>query len=172
MVIVGAGYTGLWTAYYLAAADPSLRIVVLEARTAGFGASGRNGGWCSALFPASAAALAALPGSSRDRAAAMHRTMTASVDEVGRVTVAEGIDCHYHRGGTVVLARSATQWARAQQEVAAARSWGRDDLRLLDARETAEQVRATNVLGSTYTPHCAAIHPLRLAWPRPCSGAA
>ena len=163
VVIVGAGYTGLWTAYYLAAADPSLRIVVLEARTAGFGASGRNGGWCSALFPASAAALAALPGSSRDRAVAMHRAMTASVKEVGRVTVAEGIDCHYHKGGTVVLARSTTQWARAQQKVAAARSWGRDDLRLLDRRETAEHVRATSVLGSTYTPHCAAIHPLRLA---------
>ncbi len=49
--IVGAGYTGLWTAYYLKQADPSLRIVVLEARFAGFGASGRNGGWLSGLAP-------------------------------------------------------------------------------------------------------------------------
>ena len=49
--IVGAGYTGLWTAYYLKLADPSLRIVVLEARFAGFGASGRNGGWRSGLVP-------------------------------------------------------------------------------------------------------------------------
>src|SRR5262245_50066162 len=46
VVIVGAGFTGLWTAYYLAQADPSLRVVVLEREVAGFGASGRNGGWC------------------------------------------------------------------------------------------------------------------------------
>ena len=45
-----AGLTGLWTAYYLAEADPSLRIAVLERDVVGFGASGRNGGWCSALF--------------------------------------------------------------------------------------------------------------------------
>lgn len=45
VVIVGAGYTGLWSAYYLAKADPTLRIAVLESRFAGFGASGRNDGW-------------------------------------------------------------------------------------------------------------------------------
>ena len=48
VAIVGAGYTGLWTAYYLTEADPWLRVVILEAEIAGFGASGRNGGWCSA----------------------------------------------------------------------------------------------------------------------------
>src|ERR1700744_6234579 len=48
--IVGAGFTGLWTAHALAQADPTLRIAVLEREVAGFGASGRNGGWCSALF--------------------------------------------------------------------------------------------------------------------------
>ncbi|MFC6341007.1 FAD-dependent oxidoreductase, partial [Nocardioides hankookensis] len=58
VAIVGAGFTGLWTAHYLAEADPELRVVVLEAETAGFGASGRNGGWCSALFPASLPTLA------------------------------------------------------------------------------------------------------------------
>ena len=85
MVIVGAGYTGLWTAYYLAKADPSLRIVVLEAQTAGFGASGRNGGWCSALFPVSSRRLASLPGSSREAAIELHRAMQATVNEVGLV---------------------------------------------------------------------------------------
>ena len=57
VAIVGAGFTGLWTAYYLQAADPTLRIAVVESEIAGFGASGRNGGWCSALFPVSATAL-------------------------------------------------------------------------------------------------------------------
>ncbi|MDX6283695.1 MAG: hypothetical protein QOH03_4766 [Kribbellaceae bacterium] len=162
VAIVGAGYTGLWTAYYLAKADPSLRIVVLEAATVGFGASGRNGGWCSALFPVSSHRLASLPGSSRESAIAMHLAMQGSVNEVGRVSALEGIDCDYHKGGTIVLARSAAQLARARAEVASAAEWGPGDLRFLEPDEVASQVRATKVLGATFTPHCAAIHPGKL----------
>lgn len=159
VAIVGAGFTGLWTAYYLLKADPSLRVVVLEKETAGFGASGRNGGWCSALFPASLSKLASW--SSRDAAVAMHRAMCDSVDEVGRATVAEGIDCDFHKGGTVVLARTAAQWQRARAEAAEADAWGQD-VRLLSATETSQVVRASGVRGSTFTPHCAAIHPAKL----------
>ncbi|MFB6725212.1 NAD(P)/FAD-dependent oxidoreductase [Kribbella sp. NPDC056345] len=162
VVIVGAGYTGLWTAYYLAKADPSLRIVVLERETVGFGASGRNGGWCSALFPASARKLAALPGSSRSAAIDMHRAMQDSVNEVGLVSAAEGIDCDYHKGGTIVLARSQAQLARARAEVASAGEWGPGDLRFLGRDEVENHVRATKVLGATFTPHCAVIHPGKL----------
>ncbi|MEV5960813.1 FAD-binding oxidoreductase [Kribbella sp. NPDC051952] len=162
VAIVGAGYTGLWTAYYLAKADPSLRIVVLEAETAGFGASGRNGGWCSALFPVSSRRLAALPGSSREAAIELHRAMQASVNEVGLVAATEGIDCDYHKGGTVVLARTPVQLARARTEVTAAHEWGPGDLHFLDPDEVATKVRATKVLGATFTPHCAAIHPGKL----------
>ncbi|MFC9687071.1 NAD(P)/FAD-dependent oxidoreductase [Kribbella sp. NPDC056951] len=162
VVIVGAGYTGLWTAYYLAKADPSLRIVVLEQETVGFGASGRNGGWCSALFPASARKLADLPGSSRSAAIDMHRAMQDSVNEVGLVSAAEGIDCDYHKGGTIVLARSQAQLARARAEVASAGEWGPGDLRFLDRDEVESHVRATKVLGATFTPHCAVIHPGKL----------
>jgi len=162
VAIVGAGYTGLWTAYYLAKADPSLRIVVLEAETAGFGASGRNGGWCSALFPVSSRRLAALPGSSRNAAIELHRAMQATVNEIGLVTAAEGIDCDYHKGGTIVFARTKVQLARARAEVAAAHEWGPGDLRFLEPDEVAKQVRATKVLGATFTPHCAAVHPGKL----------
>jgi glycine/D-amino acid oxidase-like deaminating enzyme len=159
---VGAGYTGLWTAYYLAEADPSLRIVVLEKEVAGFGASGRNGGWCSALFPASLPTLAAL--GDRSSALAQHAAMRATVDEVARVCAAEGIDAHLAKGGTIALARNRAQWARAQEEVAAARAWGRDhdELRLLDSHEATAVLRATDVTGGTYTPDCAAVHPCRL----------
>ena len=76
VAVVGAGYTGLWTAYYLAEADPSLSVAVLESEVAGFGASGRNGGWCSALFPAELPALAAL--GSREAALAQHEAMRAT----------------------------------------------------------------------------------------------
>ncbi|MGB6455964.1 MAG: FAD-binding oxidoreductase [Streptosporangiaceae bacterium] len=165
VVIVGAGFTGLWTAYYLAKKDPGLRVVVCEREIAGFGASGRNGGWCSALFPASPAKLARLPGAGRVGAMAMQRAMQETVDEVGRVAAAEGIDCHWAKGGTVQLARSAAQLERAKAEVAEAREFGagEQDLRLLGAAEARSLAAATDVQGGTYTPHCAAIHPARLA---------
>ncbi|NUR24885.1 MAG: FAD-dependent oxidoreductase [Catenulispora sp.] len=166
VAIVGAGYTGLWTAYYLAKADPSLRIVVLEREFAGFGASGRNGGWCSALFPSSLAKVAKVAGSGggREQAIALQRAMNATVDEVGRVVSEEGIECHWAKGGTVVLARTPVQWSRAVAAVDEERSYGfgEDDLRLLSASEASEMAGATNVLGGTYTPHCAAIQPAML----------
>jgi glycine/D-amino acid oxidase-like deaminating enzyme len=163
VAIAGAGFTGLWTAYYLAAAQPGLKIAVCEAEIAGFGASGRNGGWCSALFPASLAKLSRMAG--RDAAIAMYRAMQHTVDEVGKAAAAEGIDCHWAKGGTVQLARSATQLERARAEIAEAREYGfgEDDLRLLTAGEARAYAAATDVLGGIYTPHCAAIHPARLA---------
>jgi len=163
VAIVGAGYTGLWTAYYLKKAEPSLRIAVLEARFAGFGASGRNGGWCSAIFPSSLAKVAKVTGS-RDAAVALQRALNETVDEVGRVVAAEGIDCHYAKGGTVVLARTPLQLELAREEVEESRAFGFDDadLRLLSVQEAQQHANATEVLGGTYTPHCAAIHPARL----------
>jgi glycine/D-amino acid oxidase-like deaminating enzyme len=163
VAIAGAGLTGLWTAYYLATAQPDLRIAVCEAEIAGFGASGRNGGWCSALFPASLGKLTRMAG--RDAAVAMYRAMQATVDEVGRVAAAEGIDCHWAKGGTVQFARTAAQLARARAEVAEAREFGfgEEDLRLLTAAQARALAQATDMLGATYTPHCAAIHPARLA---------
>ncbi|WP_091201329.1 NAD(P)/FAD-dependent oxidoreductase [Micromonospora narathiwatensis] len=162
VVIVGAGYTGLWTAYYLAVADPSLRIVVLEKEIAGYGASGRNGGWCSALLPTSLPALSRRHG--RDRALDMQRAMQETVREVGRVVADEGIDCDWRAGGTVVLARSEVQLGRARAAVAEAREYGLadEDLVLLDAAEAAARCHADGVRGGTYTPHCAAVHPARL----------
>ncbi|CAN5268721.1 FAD-dependent oxidoreductase [soil metagenome] len=164
VAIVGAGLTGLWTAYYLLREDPTLRVVVLEAETAGFGASGRNGGWCSALFPSSSRKLAALPGSGRAAAQAQHRAMRETVDEVLRVTRAEGIDAQARKGGTIVLARSRAQLRAAREEVQSARLWGRgeDDLALLDESAARTRLDATGTRGGTYTPDCAAIHPARL----------
>jgi glycine/D-amino acid oxidase-like deaminating enzyme len=162
VAIVGAGFTGLWTAHYLAEADPELRIVVLEAETAGFGASGRNGGWCSALFPASLTTLAGY--ADRAGALAQHRAMRETVDEVARVAAAEGIDAQLAKGGTIALARSRAQWSRARAEVAEARTWdrGEDDVRLLDQQEATAILRGSRTRGATYTPDCAALHPARL----------
>ena len=162
VAIVGAGFTGLWTAYYLAEAAPDLRIAVLESEVAGFGASGRNGGWCSALFPASLASLAAL--ADRPAALAQHAAMRATVDEVDRVARAEGIGADLVKGGTISLARNRAQWRRARAEVEDARAWGlgEDDVRLLDAAEAKSILRGTHTWGATFTPDCAALHPARL----------
>jgi glycine/D-amino acid oxidase-like deaminating enzyme len=162
VAIAGSGLTGLWTAYYLHKADPTLRIVLCEREIAGYGASGRNGGWCSALFPASLAKLERM--SDRAGAIAMQRAMHETVDEVGRVAAAEDIDCHWAKGGTVMLARSPIQLQRAREEVEEAREFGfgEEDLQLLTAAEATAMAAAAGVQGGTYTPHCAAIHPSRL----------
>ncbi len=162
VAIVGGGLTGLWTAYYLSEADPSLSIAVLERDVAGFGASGRNGGWCSALFSVSEASLDKRcgPGSGR----AQRLAMQATVREVGRVVATEGIDCGFHQGGTVVLARTPAQLERTHVEVAEARARGIDegDLAFLSPAEARDRIGATDVLGGTFTPHCAAVDPARL----------
>jgi glycine/D-amino acid oxidase-like deaminating enzyme len=146
VAIVGGGLTGLWSAYYLHQREPSLRIAILEREIAGFGASGRNGGWCSALFPRSTASLAKAHG--RDAALAMRRAMIATVDEVGRVSAEEQIDCDFVKGGTVAFARSAVQARAADAEVAEARAYGVDPL----------ERRTTSV----FDPNCARVHPAKL----------
>jgi glycine/D-amino acid oxidase-like deaminating enzyme len=162
VAIVGAGYTGLWSAYYLLRARPDLTVGLVEAEVAGFGASGRNGGWCSALFPTSEDRLARAAGAPAARA--LRLAMQDTVDEVGRVAAAEGIDAHYRKGGTVVVARTPAQLRRAAAEVQAARARGigPDDLDLLDVGAARSRLGAADVLGATFTPHCARIHPARL----------
>jgi glycine/D-amino acid oxidase-like deaminating enzyme len=161
--VVGAGFTGLWTAHALAEADPSLRVLVLEREVAGFGASGRNGGWCSALFATSDAALERRHG--HDAMVAMRRAMQATVDAVGAAAAAEGIDCDFAKGGSVDLVRSEAQRARALAEVEEARAlgFGDEDLRWLGPEETRAIVDADGAIGATFTPHCAALQPALLA---------
>ncbi|HXZ63063.1 MAG TPA: FAD-dependent oxidoreductase [Acidimicrobiales bacterium] len=161
--IVGAGFTGLWTAHALACIDPSLRVAVLEREVAGFGASGRNGGWCSALFPVSDAALARRHGTEAMRA--MRRAMEGTVDLVGSTAAEEGIDCHFAKGGSIRLVRSEAQRVRALAEVDEERElgFGEEDLRWLGSEEARELIGADGVLGATFTPHCAALQPALLA---------
>jgi glycine/D-amino acid oxidase-like deaminating enzyme len=161
VAIVGGGFTGLWTAYYLLEANPQLKVAVIEAEIAGFGASGRNGGWCSSLFPVSTSALARKYG--RDAALAMRRAMNETVNEVGRVAAAEGVDCHWAKGGTVWLARSRVQLQRAEATVAGDATFdGVDGFTLLTADDARARANATGVLGGVYTEHCARIQPARL----------
>jgi glycine/D-amino acid oxidase-like deaminating enzyme len=162
VAIAGAGYTGLWTAYALLQAEPTLRVVICERETVGFGASGRNGGWCSALFAGSREATARRHG--RDAVVAMQRTMYATLDEIERVLAAEDIDCDWARGGTVLVATIPAHLRRLRAEVKEHRAWGfgEDDYRELAPAESAAVIGCRPNLGALFTPHCAAIHPAKL----------
>ena len=162
VAIVGGGYTGLWTAYYLRQLDPTLRVTVIERDICGFGASGRNGGWAIGELAAGIgkyAALSDLPASLR-----LARAIFDSVDEIGRVTKAEGIECGYHKGGTIRWARNAPQARRQAAQVAHDHKLGlnTDEIRLLSAEEAREHGRATGVLSGIFYAPCAAIDPARL----------
>ncbi|MDH5307221.1 MAG: FAD-binding oxidoreductase [Myxococcales bacterium] len=163
VAIVGAGYTGLWTAYYLKTLQPDLRVAVLEAQVAGYGASGRNGGWCEGF-------LAGLDGQladtrERPQALALQRAMFDTVDEVGRVAAREGIECHYKKGGYLRLATSGPQLADLEESMRFYRElgFGDDVWRWLEREEIARRARVPGCRGALYSPHCAAIHPARLA---------
>jgi glycine/D-amino acid oxidase-like deaminating enzyme len=161
VAILGAGFTGLWTAYYLLKNDPSLRVVVLESEVAGFGASGRNGAWCGSGFPVSPGELARRFG--REAARDLILEMQSTVSEVGRVAEAEGIDAQYFHGGMFRVARGRSQLpsVHAVHEAYSALGLG-GDYRVLDAEETNRRVRITGAKGALYSPHCASVHPGRL----------
>ncbi len=159
--IVGAGYTGLWTAYYLKRADPSLRIAILEARFAGFGASGRNGGWLSGLVPGDRDRMAQQHG--RDGVVAWQRALNDAVDEVIDVAAREGIDAGIVKGGTLQIARNPAQASRLTAEADEELSWKVDGIAVLSKAEAAERVRFAGVVAAYYNPHCARIQPAHLA---------
>ncbi len=161
--IVGAGYTGLWTAYYLKRADPGLRVIVLEASFAGYGASGRNGGWVTATLPGSRARYARHP-QGRNGVRELERQLRDTVDEVARVCAAEGIDAGLVKGGTLTVATSAAQDARLRHRLAHERSWGDDAgiVRYLNKKELAGRLQVTAAVGALYSPHCARVQPASL----------
>ncbi|HSO64589.1 MAG TPA: FAD-dependent oxidoreductase, partial [Ornithinibacter sp.] len=159
VAVVGGGYTGLWTAYYLLRGRPDLTVLVLEAQHVGFGASGRNGGWVSSLWPVSPDTVARRHG----RAAALEQltALRDTVDEVGRVDEAEGLGGQFVKGGALMVARTPGQEARARADAAHGAAWD-DGTVWLDAGAARERLDVAGARGATFTPHCARIHPRRL----------
>lgn len=157
VAIVGAGYTGLWAAYYLASHQPDLRIAVLEQRFAGFGASGRNGGWLTNSVTGGRGRYG------REGGARQQRAMNETVDEVIRVAAAEGIDADIRKGGELTIARTPAQLARLRATHADESTWPHTDVELWDAARTAAHLRVAGAIGGLWHPHCARIHPAKLA---------
>ncbi len=160
VAIVGGGFTGLWTARELLRRDASLRVAVLEKEVCGFGASGRNGGWASGLFPMSNDTVIRRHG--RDAFDHQRRVLQGAVAELGSCARLDGIDARFVQGGTMTFARSEIQRGRLQAEVTSARDVGvgADDLDWiegpdLDARarvSTARSARRTRDTAHGSTP--------------------
>jgi glycine/D-amino acid oxidase-like deaminating enzyme len=162
VAIIGAGLTGLWTAYYLTATNPGLKVVVIEANHAAFGASGRAGGWIIGSLDNQSSWLAGLDETaSREAIEAIRGT----VDEVDRVTAAEGIACGFHKGGIVrVAARHREQLAvcHKYRDIIVAENGGQPIGQTLDADEARRLSRIDTALGGVSFPDCAVVNPAQL----------
>jgi glycine/D-amino acid oxidase-like deaminating enzyme len=160
VAIVGAGLTGLWTAHALAAQQPGIRIAVLERRFAGFGASGRNGGWLTNSVTGGRAQYVRTHG--RHGAIAQQRAMDDAVDDVIRWAADAGVDADIVKGGELEVARTPAQLARLRSAHAAEAAWPGTDVELWGAAQLRERIRIDGALGGLWHPHCAHVHPAKL----------
>ncbi len=161
VAILGGGYSGLWTAYYLLRANPALCVAIVEKEIVGFGASGRNGGWCSPKFPVTPRMLEHRFG--LDAARSLLLAMFETVAEVRRICEEEGVDAQYRQGGYLSLARGAHQLPAIRAAYADYERLGiADRYRLLSVNEATERVRASKIEGALHTAGCASLHPGRL----------
>ena len=158
--IVGGGFTGLWAAYYLKQADPTLRVLVVEQRFAGYGASGRNGGWLFGGIAGSRERYAKTHG--RDAVIALQDAMNSTVDEVIDVADREGIDADIVKGGVLEVAYTPAQLERLRGFVEYEHSWGATDHVLLSIEESVARIGVANTFGGAYSPHGARIQPAKL----------
>ncbi|MES1953976.1 NAD(P)/FAD-dependent oxidoreductase [Salinisphaera hydrothermalis] len=162
VVIVGGGFTGLWTAYYLTTLRPELAVTVLEAETVGHGASGRNGGWAIGNL----AGLERLIGD-LDRTArrAICAQLADNVDEIGRVTAREAIEADFHKGGTLdAAARYPQQVAmqKAHRDALIELGHAPEDCVWLDGPALAERAAFRDGYGAVFFRHTASVHPMKL----------
>ncbi|MEE3326242.1 MAG: FAD-binding oxidoreductase [Myxococcota bacterium] len=162
VVIVGAGYTGLWTAYSLLEYEPDLKVVLCEAGISGIGASGRNGGWCMGMAEGVEDLL--IDPETRKGGLALSRALFECVDEIAHVIQREGIDCHFKKGGTLGIARVEKQKEEGLAHLAQMADWGfsPDDHRWLSKDELNERLKVPGAKGALYSPHVAAVQPARL----------
>ncbi len=162
VAILGAGFTGLWTAYYLLQREPALTVAILESEIAGFGASGRNGGTVGNRFPVGLRRVAQLFG--RQAAIDLQRAIGTVVDEIAAVAAREGIEMDYVHGGYIRLARSPYQLDLLHREQRTLEEFGfGDDSAVLDADQVAERVAVAGALGGHHQRNGAKIHPAKLA---------
>ena len=160
VAIVGGGFTGVATAYWLLEAEPSLKVVVLESEVVGYGASGRNGSFAMTVVGLGLDILTKLKG--KDFAVAAHRYMERAVDTVGELVEKEKLDCDYIRPGFLRMATTPAYVKRIRKEVELVQELGLDGVEWLDRDAARERVRSDLYLGAWWEPRMALVNPLKL----------
>ena len=161
--IIGAGFTGLWTAYWLRQVLPEASVLVVEENRVGFGASGRNGGWLSGKMVGLRRHLTHGP-SGRDGVVDFQRVVIESIDEILSVMDAHRVDVDAVRSGYLQIARTPAELARVHAAVEADRMWGlgESDVRILSRNDVERRLHVPGVLGALFSPHFARINPAKL----------
>jgi glycine/D-amino acid oxidase-like deaminating enzyme len=161
VVVIGAGFTGLWTALALTDTDPSLRVVVLEAETVGFGATGRNGGFCAAsLTHGLANGIRHFP----DELTLLEREGIANFRALVDFTRDHGIDCDLEETGILDVADRPHQVDEFREWVDEAAEWG-EELEFMERERVREEVHSPLWQAGLYRPpgRDAILDPAKLA---------
>lgn len=161
--IVGAGFTGLWSAYYLKKAAPSLSVVIIEREFAGFGASGRNGGNLTGRFPWSRSQY--LQVGTPDRLLAMEIALNRTVEEVLSVATAEAIDADICHSGNLSVATTNAQAARQKttlELIKRGTPTNSKQPRALSREELLARIRVNHAISAIYNPNSARVQPAKL----------
>jgi len=153
VVVIGAGFSGLWSAFHLKQFQPNLKIAILEKEYVGFGASGRNGGWASAEYPTSSNRL--IKENGLESYKNLRTAITKSIDEIGEIAKSNNWQIDYAKGGALVFARGNAQLSRISKEID-------EEHQLLNKSQTTDLLNIPSALGSVFTPHCAALNPFKL----------
>jgi glycine/D-amino acid oxidase-like deaminating enzyme len=162
VAIAGGGFTGLWTAYHLKRAEPSLDVAVLEREWVGSGASGHNDGFAIALLDLSLPDLIANWG--LERANAAHEAVGRAVEEIGEFCDEHGVDADYRRPGFLSIARSAGEQARLEADMRAAAELGCAwDFELFEGDAAQDVLGSPTVRAALREGRGAQLNPLALA---------
>lgn len=160
VAIVGGGFTGVATAHELLRAEPSLRVALVEARTIGYGASGRNGSFAMTVVGLGFGAMALLRGKRFVQDA--HRYMVRAVDHLDELIQREDLDCDRIRPGFLRTATTPGYVKRLRHDVELMNGLGFDDIYWLDAPAVRRRVASQRYLGALWEPRMVLVNPAKL----------
>jgi glycine/D-amino acid oxidase-like deaminating enzyme len=160
LVIVGAGFTGLWAAILAKELDPTRDVVLVEQDTVAFGATGRNGGFCDrSLTHGLSNGVERFPEEIRTLERLAAESFTAIRDTIER----HAIECDWRETGTMAVAVEPYQVEQLRRGAELFRSFD-EPVRLLDQAEVRAEVASPTYLAGLWLHHTAMVDPARLAW--------
>lgn len=160
VAVIGGGFTGIAVAHELKRAEPGLDVTVLEAKTVGYGASGRNGSFGMTVVGLGFGVMALLRGKSFVRSS--HSYMMKAVDYLDELIQREDLDCDRIRPGFIRAATTPAYVKRIRHDVNLMNELGFKDIYWIDAAETRERVHSTRYMGAMWEPRLVLINPAKL----------